>query len=99
MKKEASVTIFRMIALSEGVSFLLLLLIAMPLKYLFNMPAAVRIFGMIHGVLFIAFIFFAAYVTIKLKRNAAWFLTAFISSIVPLGAFYMEKKLRKEGVS
>ncbi len=97
MRKESAVNLFRMIALSEGVSFLLLLLIAMPLKYFFNMPAAVRILGMLHGVLFVAFVFFAIVLTIKLKKNIAWFLIAFASSIIPLGAFYMEKKLRIEG--
>lgn len=50
---------FRMIGIAEGISFLVLLLIAMPLKYIFKMPEAVKIVGWVHGALFLTFIYFA----------------------------------------
>ena len=50
---------FRLIALLEGVSYILLLFIAVPIKYLFNDPSYVKLLGMPHGILFIAYIFFS----------------------------------------
>ena len=49
---------FRLITFLEGLSFIILLFVAMPLKYFYAMPVAVRITGMIHGILFILFVFF-----------------------------------------
>ena len=46
---------FRLISFIEGISFLILVFIAMPLKYLAGIPLAVKIVGMAHGVLFILF--------------------------------------------
>ncbi len=79
-------------AVAEGVSFLLLLGVAMPLKYFAQMPEAVKIAGMIHGVLFIAFIGLAMEAMGRLNKNLSWLLLAFVSAIVPLGAFYFEKR-------
>jgi integral membrane protein len=84
---------FRLIALLEGVSYLLLLFIAMPLKYFADMPLAVRVTGMAHGVLFVAY---AALVALLLIRGnfsflrAAW---AMLMSLVPFGTFVLERQL------
>ena len=51
--------LFRITALLEGVSYILLLFIAVPIKYLFNDPSYVKLLGMPHGILFIAYIFFS----------------------------------------
>ena len=64
---------FRYIALAEGISFLILLFIAMPLKYLANMPEPVKLFGMMHGVLFVLFIIFKAYSFYLLKKSRIWY--------------------------
>jgi integral membrane protein len=87
---------FRMIGIAEGISFLILLLIAMPLKYLFKTPEAVKIFGWVHGALFIAFIYFAFEVMGSLKKNMGWFAKAFAAAIVPFGTFIFDKQLKKD---
>lgn len=82
--------------MAEGISFLVLLFIAMPLKYFADMPLAVRIVGSLHGALFVAFIILALLVKVAYKKNFLWLLIAFIVSVIPFGAFMMEKKWKKE---
>ena len=59
--------LFMKISIAEGISFLLLLLIAMPLKYLADLPLAVKYVGWLHGLLFIIYLFQLLYLTIELK--------------------------------
>jgi integral membrane protein len=92
---------FRRIAIAEGISFLVLLGIAMPLKYFAGIPIAVTIAGSIHGILFIAFLVLAWEVknepaVIKWKKNFAWLGICFIASILPFGTFILDKSLKKE---
>lgn len=78
---------------AEGVSFLVLLFIAMPLKYMFDMPLAVRIVGSLHGVLFVAYVLLLALVHIKLKLKISQSIGLFLLSLVPFGTFYLHKFL------
>lgn len=75
----------------EGVSFLVLLGIAMPLKYYFQMPKAVSIVGMLHGVLFVGFI----YMLYQMYSEGGWSmkkcLMAFLLSLIPFGTFFLHK--------
>lgn len=87
---------FRRIALAEGVSFLVLLFIAMPLKYLAKQPMATTIVGGLHGVLFVAFIFLAWETKGEYKRSLSWFGKSFLASIIPFGTFIMDKQWKKE---
>jgi len=87
---------FRIIGIAEGISFLVLLLIAMPLKYLFHTPEAVKIVGWIHGALFITFIYFTLEVMGALKKNMGWFAKAFAAAIIPFGTFIFDKQLKKD---
>lgn len=87
---------FRKIALAEGISFLVLLLIAMPLKYAANIPIAVTIAGALHGILFISFIILAWEVKSDLKKPMSWFGKAFLASILPFGTIVMDKHWKKE---
>ena len=87
---------FRKIAMIEGISFLLLLFIAMPLKYAANMPMAVTIVGSIHGALFIAFMIWMYLVYDQYNKNTGWMAKAFVASIVPFGTFVMDKQWKKE---
>lgn len=87
---------FRIIAIAEGISFLVLLLIAMPLKYMFDFPLAVKIFGWAHGALFVAYIYFAFAIFTAFKKNIAWLAKAFLAAIIPFGTFIFDKELRKE---
>lgn len=86
----------RLVALLEGSSFVVLLFIAMPLKYLAGLPLAVRIVGTVHGVLFLAFLA----VLYRAGRARGWplrrWLIAFVSSIVPFGTFVFDRSLRRE---
>jgi integral membrane protein len=86
----------RLVALLEGTSFLVLLFIAMPLKYLADLPLAVRIVGSAHGGLFLAFLV-GLY---RAGRARRWPLRrsaiAFVSSIVPFGTFMFDPSLRRE---
>lgn len=87
---------FRLIALAEGVSFLVLLFIAMPLKYFADLPMAVTVVGGLHGVLFIAFGILALKVKTDCKRNVAWLAKAGLASLLPFGTFIMDKQWKKE---
>ena len=87
---------FRGIALAEGASFLALLFVAMPLKYLAGLPLAVRIAGSIHGFLFIAFVLVLIRVSIARGWPIHRSLLAFLSSIVPFGTFVFDRSLRRE---
>ncbi len=90
---------FRKIAFLEGLSFLLLLFIAMPLKYLANFPMAVTVVGGIHGVLFIAFLYLAWEVKSEHKKNFSWLIKAFLASILPFGTIIMDKQWKQEAIS
>ena len=87
---------FRMIGIAEGISFLVLLLIAMPLKYFFNFPEAVKVVGWAHGALFVVFIYFAFEVMGSLNKNFFWLLKAFVAAFIPLGTFIFDRELKKE---
>lgn len=86
----------RLVALLEGMSFLALLFIAMPLKYLADLPIAVRIVGSAHGGLFLMFLA----VLYRAGSARGWprrrWLIAFVSSIVPFGTFMFDRSLRRE---
>lgn len=87
---------FRWVALLEGLSFVLLLFVAMPLKYWAGLPLAVRIVGSVHGLLFVAFL--GALFRVALERDwpvRRWGL-ALLSSLVPFGTFVFDRSLRRE---
>lgn len=96
MNKKILLHRFRIVAIAEGISFLVLLLIAMPLKYVFYLPQAVKVCGWIHGALFIAYLYLAFEVMGSLKKNFAWFAKAFAAAILPCGTFVFDKQLKKE---
>lgn len=77
----------------EGISFLILLFIAMPLKYIYDFPLAVRLVGGAHGVLFILFAFalYKAYKDLPISFNKT--VVIFILSFLPFGTFFINKVL------
>jgi integral membrane protein len=87
---------FRIIALIEGWSYLILLFISMPLKYIFSIKQPVMINGWIHGLLFVAF----AILLLRVWYIRKWpFKKAFIAgiaSLIPFGTFWFDKELKKE---
>ena len=86
------IKIYRLTAFLEGVSYILLLLIAVPIKYLLNETLFVKILGMPHGILFIIYILFSIIAKIKYNWNFRKFLVISIASLVPFGTFYIDKK-------
>jgi len=77
----------------QGYSYLALLFIAMPLKYLADIPTAVRIAGSIHGVLFVAFVVFIILMLVKKQLTVENAIYAFMLSLVPFGTFFLKKVL------
>lgn len=86
---------FRLISIFEGVSFLVLLGIAMPLKYIANIPEGVQVVGMAHGILFILYIFGAFFMKQKLNWSFQTLLIVILCSVLPFGPFYAERKYLK----
>ena len=88
-------TIFQIVAFLEGLSYILLLFVGVPLKYLGNDVTLVKLLGMPHGFLFMAYIAFI----IVLRFDTPWFKKHFIlialASVIPFGTFVVEHKLRK----
>ena len=85
---------FRIIGFIEGISYLLLLFIAMPLKYMLGIAEATKIVGMVHGLLFIVFLIILMQAAQKhnfsLKDSAVFF----IASLLPFGTFFTDKRLK-----
>jgi integral membrane protein len=90
---------FRVIAIIEGISYLILLFIAMPLKYFADQPLAVKYFGWTHGFLFVLYCFSLLQVWILYKWNFGRSLFAFILSLIPFGTFILEKRLKQEATN
>jgi len=96
MKSTKTFSRFRKIAFAEGISFLTLLLIAMPLKYFAHLPLTVTIVGSLHGILFIAFAISAWETKTDYKKDLRWLGKAFLASILPFGTIVMDKEWKKE---
>ncbi len=90
-----SLKAFRIISILEGLSFLILLGIAMPLKYMYNIPEAVQAVGMAHGILFILYLFGAFYMKQKLNWSFQTLLIVVLCSVLPFGPFYADRKYLK----
>lgn len=86
----------RKAGIAEGISFLLLMGIAMPLKYFFQQPMAVTVVGWIHGILFIVFIFLAWEFKTDRNKSLGWFAAAFAAALLPAGTFIFDRQLKKE---
>lgn len=86
----------RILGLSEGISLLVLLGIAMPLKYLMNEPMAVRVVGSLHGILFILYVIHSFIVKDKLAWAYKVLLFALIASVIPFGTIVFERKYLRE---
>ena len=83
---------FRIIALLEGVSYILLMTIGLYFKYLLNDDTYVKLLGMPHGVLFMLYILIA----LLLRKKEQWsfinFVIILFASLIPFGTFYIDRK-------
>lgn len=87
---------FMVIGVLEGISFLLLLLVAMPLKYAAGVDQAVTIVGGAHGALFVLYILAALHAFMELRWGVKKLLFAFVAAVLPAGTFVFEAHLKKE---
>tara|TARA_B100001029_G_C15023007_1_gene431808 strand:+ start:279 stop:557 length:279 start_codon:yes stop_codon:yes gene_type:complete len=86
------IKLFRLVAFLEGVSYILLLFIAVPIKYLLDDPTYVKLLGMPHGILFVGYIFFTVIGKNKFNWSCLEFFIISTASLVPFGTFYVDKK-------
>jgi integral membrane protein len=96
MKLSTPLGRFRLIALLEGISYLILVGIAMPLKYLAGQPLAVKYVGWAHGVLFVLFCLALLHVWVNRRWSFLKAAMAFIASLVPFGTFVLDRTLVQE---
>ena len=86
-------THFKWLGYTEGVSFLLLLFIAMPLKYMAGIPLAVSIVGAAHGFLFVAYVLAAMYMAWRFRWGFKVLTLAVMASVIPFGPFLLEQRV------
>tara|TARA_B100000989_G_scaffold292845_1_gene269363 strand:- start:669 stop:953 length:285 start_codon:yes stop_codon:yes gene_type:complete len=89
------ISIFRLVAFFEGLSYLLLLLVAVPIKYSSGEAFFVKMLGMPHGILFVLYIAIAVVLRIDnqwIKNN---FLAVLIASVIPFGTFVVDFKFKQ----
>ena len=84
------------VGIAEGISFIVLLIIAMPLKYIAGMPTPVRIVGMLHGILFVWYSIVLLQATLTYKWPIKKAFIGFGLSFLPFGTFYLDKILKKD---
>ncbi len=89
-------TLFRVITILEGISYILLLFVAMPIKYLTQNDSYVKMLGMPHGVLFIAYIVLAILLFKPQKWNYKDLAIILIASLLPFATFYVDWKYLKK---
>ena len=86
----------RVVGIAEGISFIVLVFIAMPLKYLAGYPLAVTIAGSIHGFLFIVYLIVMVRALMEHKLGGKKILEVFVATLDPCGTFILDRKLRLE---
>ncbi len=88
-----SIRNLRIIGILEGISYLVLLGIAMPLKYAWDMPLAVKYTGWAHGLLFILYIIAVPLAKRAMNWNVLWVFIAWAASLIPFGTFILDRHL------
>lgn len=85
--------VFRLVTFLEGISYLLLLFVAVPIKYQMGDPTYVQMLGMPHGLFFMAYLLMAVYLKPQYNWNTLSFTTVLAASVIPFGTFYVDWKL------
>jgi integral membrane protein len=89
------ITAFRIIAFLEGLSYILLLFIAVPVKYILEDESYVKLLGMPHGLLFVAYIAMAFMVRAEQKWPKFIFAKILVAALIPFATFYIDFKYLK----
>jgi len=87
--------LLRTLAMIEGASFLVLLFVAMPLKYFAGVPMAVKVVGWIHGVLFAVVVMALVWTMIAARWPIARGALVFAAALVPFGPFVIDRRMRE----
>jgi integral membrane protein len=95
-RRKTPIGFLRVVAFIEGWSYLLLLGVAMPLKYFADLPLAVRIVGSVHGALFLLFCAALSRAMLAARWSIPWAGVVFASSLVPFGTFLIDGRLKRE---
>ena len=93
--KQITLQHLRWVSLTEGISYLLLVGIGMPLKYGLDIFVVNKILGMIHGVLTVVFVGVLMQVLRQKALSAQLSLGVFVASLIPFGAFVADRKLKQ----
>ena len=91
----STLSIFKKVAIAEGISYILLIFIAVPLKHFANMPLAVRYTGWVHGLLFVLYVAFVVMCAMEYKWKFGKILLVFFASLLPFAPFIVEKRLHE----
>lgn len=86
----------RFIGITEGISYVFLLVVAMPLKYMFDLPIVVKYTGWAHGILFVLYIAAVFKVTYMARWSFYKTFKYLVASLIPLATFFLDKELKRE---
>ena len=95
MNNRTTLEYFSIIAILEGISYLLFA-VTMPLKYVYEITAPNYVVGMIHGLLFILYLLVGLACWFRYKWKFSFVLLAVLASLLPFGTFYLEAKYLKK---
>ncbi len=87
---------FRILSLLEGISFLLILFVTMPLKYIWDNGMPNKVIGMAHGFLFLGYIVMAILMKPERKWDNKTLYIVLACSVIPFGTFWMDKKYLRD---
>ena len=93
-----TLSLFRKIAVAEGISYIALIFVAMPLKYFADMPLAVKYTGWVHGLLFMCYVVMVIMCFLEYKWKFGKTILVFFASLLPFAPFYVDKRLKEESV-
>jgi len=94
----STLSIFKKVAIAEGISYLALLFVAEPLKHFAGMPLAVKYTGWVHGLLFVFYVIFVIMCWTEYKWKIGKAAMVFFASLLPFAPFIVEKRLKEEPV-
>ncbi|MEM9016508.1 MAG: DUF3817 domain-containing protein [Verrucomicrobiota bacterium] len=92
--RRSNIDRLRLSSILDGVSYLVLLGIAMPMKYLRDMPMAVTIVGSLHGFFFLALCWFLLLALLKRQLSFAWCVLVFVCALIPFAPLWLDGKLK-----
>lgn len=94
--RSSNIDRLRLCSILDGISYLVLLGIAMPLKYMADLPLAVRIVGSLHGFFFLALCWFLLVTLLRKQLSFGWCVLVFVCALIPFAPFLLDHKLKEK---